>query len=187
MIQLCALSFGLLVTSTACVAATQSTVDEGTGGIAAESRAPSRILFQCVDDTHAVRLLEGEEGAIRLIVEDAGDGQFSKTFSLDDDALRLGQVSGQMGGSQTHLRITVDNVSYVLLEGVNGALAEAPGETYAAVTKIVGDFESELRIAECDQSAVNGSMAESVRSIANNAGKSPPAFEEPDSAFDGWF
>ena len=155
--------------------------------IASERQSQRPVLFECSDETHTVRLLGAPEGKVTLVIGDIGHGRFETTVGLGDPSVKIGNVSGQMGGSQSHLRITSDDTHYILLHGVDGQMAEQPGREYAGVSLVEGDFEREVRIADCASSLINSRLLENIDTHARSAGAATAVWEPADGPFDGWF
>lgn len=65
--------------------------------------------------------------------------------------VHLGVVAGQGGGQQSHLRLTAGLIQYIVFAGVNGGLADNPGQTYAGIAVSHGkDGETPITQVACD-------------------------------------
>ncbi|HKX88091.1 MAG TPA: hypothetical protein VJM13_02690 [Sphingopyxis sp.] len=101
--------------------------------------------------------------------------------------VRLGFVTGQQGGHQSHIRFTRGDTHYIVFEGANGQAAINPGHSYSGIAIVAGaDGGKELGRLDCGNGQDASAMAEAVRNRA-------PAMlrerldETTDGPFDGWF
>ncbi len=104
--------------------------------------------------------------------------------------VHAGGVVGQGGGHQSHVRFSVGQFHYIVFEGVNGSLAETPGQRHSGIYVGAGpDGREQLAYHQCRRRPVlAGGWPETLEAHA------PPAVREagvqveaPDGPFDGWF
>lgn len=146
-------------------------------------------LFDCKSADARYVLQASADGSLALEIETrpaAGGGTSTRLRSWHE--IRTGWVGGQQGGHQSHLRLSDGRRSLVLYEGEDGSLAERPGRTYAGVMEAGVEGLTDARLlAECEASATNRSLLDSVRRLRQAAGV-PDFPEEIDGGpFDGWF
>ncbi len=101
--------------------------------------------------------------------------------------VRLGFVTGQQGGHQSHIRFSRGDTHYVVFEGANGQAATNPGYSYSGIAIVAGaDAGKTLGRLDCGNGLDASAMAEAARDRA------PAALRErlnetTDGPFDGWF
>lgn len=124
-----------------------------------------------------------------LVVEEQQFGLVGiPRYRIEPDNIRIGQVIGQKGGHQTHVRLSDESSHYILFEGSNGELTEQPGLTYAGAAILPVSSEDTPRLQfSCEATELNRGVVEAVRSWEIERGRPAPQNEEPGSRFDGWF
>ncbi|HEX4848903.1 MAG TPA: hypothetical protein VFV30_12230, partial [Novosphingobium sp.] len=155
-------------------------------GTAAAPAAP-QVLFDCRDASWHVELLGTDDKRLVLVTTPlTGERRMGNAQSSWDE-VRLGHVVGQGGGHQRHIRL-FDGVRHViLLEGVDGSLADKPGRTYAGVvTQTPANPKQDFEIA-CPSGRVNAKLVDNVWQWAQRVGAPLPKDEDEGGPFDGWF
>jgi hypothetical protein len=101
--------------------------------------------------------------------------------------VRLGFVTGQQGGHQSHIRFTRGDTHYIVFEGANGQAAVNPGHSYSGIAIVAGpDGGKALGRLDCGNGTDASAMADAARDRA------PAALREQlnetlNGPFDGWF
>jgi hypothetical protein len=145
------------------------------------------ILFDCADQAWSVKLLALDHGRLVLMTNPTGrTGATGKATASWED-IRHGFVVGQGGGHQSHVRLFDGVRSSILFEGVDGALADRPGRTYAGVVTITEAAPDQDFQMECPATTANARIVDGVTEWAARSGAQPPRGEDVDGPFDGWF
>lgn len=107
------------------------------------------------------------------------------TSAADWSNVRLGRVTGQQGGHQSHVRFSNGDTHYIVFEGADGQLSRRPGYSYSGIAVVAG--ERELARLECrGAAAIASGMTEAVRALAPVPLRGR-LDETRESFFDGWF
>lgn len=146
-------------------------------------------LFSCAGNEYTYILHHVGDGALALEIAGPTRGNIGTgTWLTDWQDQRIGYVTGQDGGHQHHLRLVTDEGSYILYEGNNGKLTDAPGRTYAGVTYWPNAANvGESTLVQCAADGPNGRFVETVQQLRSDANLAPLAEEVADGPFDGWF
>ena len=153
-----------------------------------EPEAPDFVLFDCASAKQRYILHGAPDGSLSLEIAEELDSPLGvSTWRGRWTAIRSGHVTGQQGGHQRHLRLSDREGHFILYEGENGALSDAPGKTYAGVSWVEGNGGEPVSLASCEASPTNRSVVENVNDLRVRAEIPQLAQEELDGPFDAWF
>ena len=151
-------------------------------------RTDERILYSCgfARNQGSVCL---KAGAIHYRFGPPGRPEIDLASNEDWSNIHIGNVVGQGGGHQSHVRFTSGRHHYVVFEGQNGSLADVPGRRYSGIFVAAGeDGGEQLANLECSGRAV---VPDSFAALMNHAPSAirdrETLWEQQNGPFDAWY
>lgn len=150
-------------------------------------RTGETILYSCRFGK-SVGSVCGAPGKLSYRFGPAGRPDIDIASAPDGANIRLGHVTGQGGGHQTHVRFSRGDTHYIVYEGANGSLAVDPGHLYSGIAVLQGaDGGRELATLACHAKAMqHPDFADELAGYLPSADPEHLA-EQTDGPFDAWF
>lgn len=159
-------------------------VQPAAGAAAGRKPAPShcaageRVLYSCAF-ARGIGSLCGGAQTVHYRFGPQGKPQIDLASLPDWSNVRTGEVRGQGNGYQRHVRLIRGRFHYLVYEGVNGDLTEAPGWRYSGIEVLEGtEGENALASLRCPHAAV-GALGDALLERAEP--------EVTGGPFDMWF
>ena len=183
------ISGAVLMMTAACAPAASRVDDAARGAAATHCNEREAVLYSCRFGP-AIGSVCAADGAIRYRYGPPGNPELELAGADDWSNVRIGMVTGQGGGHQSHVRFTSGDRHYIVYEGEDGTLADTPGRRYSGI--YVGDGADAGREVANRQCRGNSVLLGNWIGMAHD--HAPPALresgvlhEEEGGPFDAWF